>query len=253
MSLQKSRCLLTIPLLGIVLSSCGQNDSPVAPVPESFWRFDGKTSFVQVGSAGLPPLGSGDFAIEAWFMPDTLGMRWDLLDWKDSTYAHPGSRHDLAIYYSGSSLCAYSAIDDYTKKLACLSLKGTRQWHHTALVRSSDSLTLMLDTARTSVAGYPGNVSPLGPLRIGANRTNGTGSNGSLEYPFKGIISDVRIYGQALAFDTFKSNLRGGSTPSGTTLLRRWKLSESEGPKALESVGGHDGTGVGTILHTTEP
>jgi len=234
----------------VLMAGCGSDKATAPGQPDFFWKFDGRTNYVQVESEQMPALGSGDFAVELWFKPDTLGVRWDLFDWKD-TGSSSGSRYnDLALYMESGALRGYSAVTAYTKAAATHVLTGTRAWHHAALVRSGTSLVLLLDTFVTQ-STVPGNVSPAGPFRIGSNRADGTGSEGAPVYNFPGMISDVRVYTSALDSTTFAHNVRLGSVPSGLTLSRRWKLNEDTAFVALESVHEMDGFANGTNMVTT--
>jgi hypothetical protein len=237
-----------------LLSGCSTSDKAIEPspsIPESFWRFDGSTSFLQVPASGAPNLGAADFTVEAWFKTDTLGIRWDLFDWKDSMGAQGSLRNDLAIYYNGARILAYAAVEDYTKSEVGLTLTGTGVWHHVALARRGNFLDVLLDTTMTSTS-YPGKVNPAGPFRIGSNRANSGTSESGASYPFKGVVSDVRIYSRALSLVEFKANQRMASVPP-TGLLRRWKLSEATGTVAVEDVGGNNAVAKGVVIHTTNP
>ena len=233
-----------------LLAGCGSDKTTAPSQPDFFWKFDGRTNFVQVESEQMPALGSGDFAVELWFKPDTLGVRWDVFDWKD-TGSSSGSRYnDLALYMESGTLRGYSAVTAITKNAATHVLTGTHAWHHAAVVRSGTSLVLLLDTF-VSKSTVPGNVSPAGPFRIGSNRADGTGSEGAALYNFPGMISDVRIYTSALDSATFAHNVRLGSVPGSLPLVRRWKLDEDTAFVALESVHEMDGFAMGAKIVTT--
>lgn len=233
-----------------LLAGCGSDKTTAPGQPDFLWKFDGKTNYVQVESEAMPVLGSGDFAFELWFKPDTVGGRWDLFDWKDTGSSAASRYNDLALYLESGTLRGYSAVTANTKAAATHALTGARAWHHAAVVRSGNSLVLLLDTF-VSRSTVPGSVSPAGPFRIGANRQDGTGSEGTALYNFPGVISDVRIYTSALDSATFAHNVRLGSVPGGLALSRRWKLNEDTAFVALESVQGMDGFANGAKMVTT--
>ena len=243
------RLAIATSVLALV-AGCRSDKAAASGQPDYVWKFDGKTNYVQVESEAMPALGSGDFAVEMWFKPDTLGVRWDLFDWKD-TGDFTGPRYnDLALYFDGGSLRGYSAIGPDGKAWAMQELTGAHAWHHAAVVRSGASLLLLLDNT-VSRSAVPGSVSPTGPLRIGANRQNGTGSKGPVQFPFAGLISDVRIYTSALDFATFAQNVRLGSVPPDLPLVRRWKLNEDTASVALEFVHEMNGSANGASMVTT--
>jgi hypothetical protein len=174
-----------------------------------------------------------------------------LIDWKDSAGAQGTLRNDLAIYYNGSKILAYAAVEDYIKREIGITLSGTGVWHHVAIVRAGTSLEILLDTTMASTS-FPGSVNPVGPFRIGSNRTNAGGSESGAFYPFKGLVSDVRIYNRSLSLAEFKVNQRmeAGAV---TGLIRRWKLSDVSGSVAVEDVAGKNAVGMGAVLHATNP
>jgi hypothetical protein len=155
-----------------------------SPFSQTGWSgyFDGSGDYLTVADNAAFEFGSGDFTIECWVF--NTGTNGFIVSQQDNNTA-PGSSFILFIssgalvglvYYNGSSV---ASITDPTSF-------PLNQWVHTALVRSSNTITLYLNGTSKGTAGVSSGINNSSQtLAIGARNNGGD--------PLTGYISNLRI------------------------------------------------------------
>ena len=140
---------------------------------------------------------SGDFTIECWFYPTSTPANGTygaiISQWENGG----GSDRNFGILWTTASnktgVYGYLQTDagQYDPKIADVNPETfTCRWHHVALVRSSNTLTLYLDGYAVDTDTVSGNAAnSTCKLMIGAE-DNGSGNP---QYAFDGYISNVRL------------------------------------------------------------
>ena len=193
--------------------------------------FDGTGDYLTVADNAAFEFGGGDFTIECWVY--NTGTNGFIVSQQDNSTA-PGSSFILFIssgalvglvYYNGSSV---ASITDPTSF-------PLNQWVHTALVRSSNTITLYLNGTSKGTAGVSSGINNSSQtLAIGA-RNNGSD-------PLTGYISNLRIVkGTAVYTSAFTPPTAPLTAISGTSLLlsgTNGGITDAAAKNVLETVGG---------------
>jgi len=216
------------------------------------WRefdFDGVSLSGSGGSgveidSNIGVLSNSDVSVSMWIKPDN----WD--DVQQFFFLGGGGVALEALFNPNISGNAVIRVFWYSSNAIQINLTvptadlpSLGEWSHIAVVYargSPDSLSFYVNgdhvvTATHAAANYS---------TTGADVYFGNHSNASLNRDFKGGMSDVRIYTNALSA-TDVENLSTGQLIA-DDLVARWKLDDGAGTTAADSSGnGYDGTVVG--------
>lgn len=127
-------------------------------------------------------------------------------------------------------------------------------WHHVAMVIDQDNnlfLTYVDGTAYSVAQPYDGQLTFANTLAIGAELqwiADSHGDSNTDKRFLEGTIDDVRIYQRALTaseISTLYSIAPGCSEITTDNLVAQWKLDETTGTTAIDSVGSNDGAYYG--------
>jgi len=159
--------------------------SDVAPpyVGGKSFTFDGTGDYVEAQDADISL--SGDFTIEAWVKVSSASGNQQIV-------AFPGSSNDAGLLTSGGSF----VFADGNTNLISAGTLVVDQWHHVAVSRSSETVTLFVDGASVGTSsGHTATVGTSGDVNVGSNTSNGNLLTGEL--------ADIRIVESAVYTDTF--------------------------------------------------
>jgi len=160
-------------------------------------EFDGVDDYVLVDHGGSLTFGSGDFSVELWANPATMGSYTGLITtdiagdsaWKIFRDVPGGGGYFRARYASTQS--------DYPNVSA-------GDWHHYGYVKSGTTLTLYLDGDLVVSDACPATHSLVGTeLAFGSYRIQNAKDG---LYRYNGLIDETRIYDRALSEDEVKRN-----------------------------------------------
>jgi hypothetical protein len=181
--------------------------SPLSPIGWSAY-FDGTGDYLTVADNAALDVDSGDFTMEAWvFMNVNNGSAVNTIFAKGfgsasgwMFWVQDGVR--LRMYDSGGT--QYNLVGNTTPE--------ANKWHHVAVVRSGNTITLYLNGVSDGTLSYSGTNTNSAVLEIGGYNT------GTAVYA--GYISSARIIkGTALYTDTFTPPTSKLTAISGTSLL----------------------------------
>jgi hypothetical protein len=189
-----------------------------SPFSQTGWGnyFDGTGDFLQVADAAPMELGSGNWTIEMWV--NTLNnTQYSALFTRDDGGTTAGSYVILLNTTSANGIVSFYSADVNSFTAAVLSSGSVScrdgAWHHIAVVRNSNTLTMYIDGTATSTASFSGSFGNTAqPLKIG--------SETGYARDYTGYISNVRL---VVGTAVYTSNFTPPTTPltaiSGTSLL----------------------------------
>ena len=167
---------------------------------------------------------SGDFTIEAWIYAFDVAESGGLARSIFSIGDHDSSTGFLFYLKSDGLLSFYTGSDENNTTFKV----DSSTWHHVALVRSGEVITIYADGKFIASYGYDNTFSGL--AMIAGNSTNGSDSVGG----FSGHLSNVRyINGKALYTKNFKPPMRELEVTPETVLL----ACQSKTDASLEKTG----------------
>lgn len=149
--------------------------------------FDGNGDSLSIAENGAFDLGAGDFTVDAWVYPTTLGGD----GWHEiiSCYSTTLPRWQLIIHSTGY---LQTNINDGSADHVCASAAGdvtANQWTHVALVRSGNTLKLYRNGAQVQSCGLTQQVNcSASDIRVGRGHT----ANGGPHYLF-GYLNELRV------------------------------------------------------------
>jgi len=198
-------------------------------------NFDGVNDFVETSTPILDNVGSNNFTFEAWINADesTIG-------------SHPVILCNRANSSNGMKLFFHDVWGTSSVKMLAVQLEGVNYFiehngtfkgslldntcHHVAVTREENTLSFYADGilfGTRIISGNPDITTGLN-LRIGSDRSN--------DLPFKGTISDVRVWDDTRTaleiFESKKVNFMEG-TPN---LIANWTLNEGSGQNVINHV-----------------
>lgn len=157
-----------------------------------YFTFDGTNDQIDCGSSDNFAFGTGDFTIEFWCNPDTIGTKAII------SISATGSSvtTNWQIRYNSSKVrWLYSGSSDIISN----STVSAGEWTHVVATRSGTALTLYINTVSEATGTSSANLSETGVLRIGCTRAQSG--------YFDGKISNVKLYkGKALTAEEVTQN-----------------------------------------------
>ena len=192
--------------------------------------FDGADDYAKTTEPVLDDIGAGNFTFEAWVKGDE-SMEHPIIF--SNTSAEDGAQfffHDADEGYLYKMLTVqlegvnYFVSDNGTFNAAILD--GTD--HHVAITRAGIVLTFYVDGVSIGTREIEG--SPT--MSTGAELI--LGMNAADQYPFKGDISDVRIWDVARTAADLLANKAVLLTGTETGLIANWQMKEGEGQAAKD-------------------
>nr|MBC8449122.1 PD40 domain-containing protein [Chloroflexota bacterium] len=218
-------------------------------------RCDGADDAVSIPDSPDFDLGSGPFALSLWLKPDGDNFWRDIFHWSND------AGDDVALQTNAlNHLTVLTRIDNVSATaVADGGLLSPDAWHHLAVVRDAAGFfTVYIDGAATGYGFSAADLNRVDPgtaLWLGSNRR----ANISTTYrPFKGWLSDFRIFnrslsapdvaalfqgsGPLLALSFEDRPLRGGAAlADGSGRGHRAWLQTDAGDAALKAVAGQSG------------
>lgn len=198
-------------------------------------NFDGIDDYVETTSPVLDQVADGDFTFEAWINGDetNIGNHPVLFCNRPNSsngmkfFFHNiwgGASHKmLAVQLNGAN---YFVLNNGTFNASLLD--GT--CHHVAVTRTGDLLSFYADGqlfgTRTVYSNH--NIATGLNLRIGTDRSN--------SFPFRGTISDVRIWETARTSTDISLNYNRVLVGNETNLVANWEMNEGEGLSVIDKV-----------------
>jgi hypothetical protein len=160
--------------------------SDVAPpyVDGKSFTFDGSGDYIEAQDVDISL--SSDFTIEAWVKVSSTSQDQQIV-------AIPGSPNDAGLLTSGAS---FVFADGTANLITAADAVVVDTWHHVAVSRSSETVTLFVDGASVGTSsGHTVSVGTSGDVKVGSNTSNGNLLTGEL--------ADIRITNYAVYTDTF--------------------------------------------------
>ncbi|MBZ4020243.1 sialidase family protein, partial [Streptomyces purpurogeneiscleroticus] len=188
--------------------------------------FDGKDDAVRLPFRSSLPLGERDFTASLWFRYEAKSGEQPLL-WMGgvgSRAPQVALRADPAKNRLTADLTALAGAGPAKSAQAAVAgAANDGRWHHLALRRSGDRLSLTVDGMHTaSVADVPGSVS--------RNDTFGVhlGQKPDARAHFTGALDELRVYGRALS-DRELAAVREQNAPAAAPAVLRLPLDQVRG------------------------
>ena len=146
--------------------------------------FDGSIDQIDCGSSNNFAFGTGDFTIEFWCNPDTVGTEGIISISSNGSFS---STNWQFRYKSSKVRWIYSSTSDILSSSAV----SAGEWTHIVATRSGTTLTLYINAVSKGTGSSSADLSDNGTLRIGTSRDESG--------YFNGKISNVKLYkGKAL-------------------------------------------------------
>ena len=178
--------------------------------------FDGTGDFLQVADAAAMELGSGNWTIELWVNTLT-NTQYSALWTRDDGGVTAGSYVMLLNTTSANGIVTFWAADINGFSAPVLSSGSVScrdgAWHHIAVVRNSNTLTMYVDGVSTSTASYSGAFANTAqPIKIG--------SETGYSRDYTGYMADVRlVVGTAVYTSNFTPPTAPLTAVTNTSLL----------------------------------
>jgi len=168
--------------------------------------FDGVGDRLEVADAAAMELGSGNWTIELW-VNTTNSTPYSALFTRDDGGTTAGSYVILLNTASANGIVTFWSADINGFSAAVLSSGSVNcrdgAWHHIAVVRNSNTLTMYIDGVSTSTASYSGAFGNTAqPLKIGSETGYGR--------DYTGYISNVRL---VVGTAVYTSNFTPSTSP----------------------------------------
>lgn len=169
-------------------------------------QLNGSTSYLQLNDNNLLDFGSGDFSYAFWLKRNVTGVRHDLITKKDINTPVPCT-HDFALFIetNDSLIFHLREVASLYYDHATPNVKIGTDWTHIVAVRDHSALRVYIDGVLRGVGQSSTNLSSTGPLRIGANRTDPSGSNANPILVVDGKMDDIRIYNRVLTLEEIEA------------------------------------------------
>ncbi len=204
--------------------------------------FDGNNDYVEVPN-DINTIGNGDFTIEAW----VKGL-------ESEQQAHPVILSNSPSFPNGCVVFFHDIWGSSNSKMLCIQFGGQNhlllsngtfngsildgECHHIAITRLSGLLSFYVDGSLIGTYNSTVNQS-LSSSRNVAWIGHDFGS--SVNDPFKGSISEVRIWDRARTASEILNGMNSGFSASTQNLLAYWELNEGSGQLVVDKVSGNNG------------
>ncbi|MBP7053251.1 MAG: PASTA domain-containing protein [Phycisphaerae bacterium] len=202
-------------------------------------QLDGDADYVEIGNHADFDL-TEQMTVSAWIQVDTFDRQWHAIVTKgDSAWRLHRYRgyNTIGFHYTrpGTTYAAANGVRSV----------NDGQWHHVAGTFDGSTICLYIDGTLDAFSATSGPMATNSyPVMIGENaQTRG-------RY-FKGLMDEVRIYNVALSESSVVKAMQG-IVESATPPMAQWKLDETSGTIASDSVGDHDGTVKGNPVWLPE-
>ncbi len=231
-------------------------------------RFDGSNDYVLVPHSDDLLIDNG--TVSFWFNSESLSSHKALFS-KDSSGCDTGGH--IHIYTDGSRVKARLQNTKKSYTVQSSSDLSTNKWHHVAVTFGASGLKLYLDGFVVDTDSYSGGLGTSSggvgnqePLVFGAGTwSSGNLTHQSLNYYYRGLMDDIRIYDSSLSGAEIKSIYEAGSeegedadaqlialyefkqVQETADLVGHWKLDESAGGDPGIAVATKFEFGTGTI------
>jgi hypothetical protein len=217
--------------------------------------FDGNNDYVEVPN-DLNTISTGDFTIEAW----VRGL-------ESQQQAHPVILSNSPSFPNGCVMFFHNIWGSSNYKMLCIQFGGQNHLlvnngtfngsildgtcHHVAITRQSGLLSFYVDGSLIGTYNSTVNQS----LSSSRNVTwIGHDFGSSANDPFKGSISEVRIWDRARTASEILNGMNSGFSASTPNLLAYWELNEGTGQLVTNKVNGNTGNlGSSTNSDVNDP
>ena len=166
--------------------------------PDGEWgvSFDGSGDRVRANWA--ENVGTSDFTIEAWvFIPSDMDQ-YDCIAWLQEANHSSAGDNGFFIRANNSNTIEFAVLSGGTVYNAVSSAISFNEWHHLSISKSGTTMYYSVD-GTVANRSAPSGINNSKYLNIGA-----ADANGSVSYPFNGLISNVRfLIGTALYTSSF--------------------------------------------------
>jgi hypothetical protein len=143
-----------------------------------------RSNYLTAPSNSAFAFGTGDFTIECWIYPSTLGITTNGINYFiDNRAAANSGEWTFGTNTAGDLIFANGASGDFS--LSASAAITLNNWQHVAVVRSGTTFTLYRNGVQIATTTNSQNFSTVSALAISSNPTNA--------YYFNGYISNVRI------------------------------------------------------------
>lgn len=212
------------------------NSSTTFIRPNSSLQFDGVNDAVNLGQT-IGNFGSDDFTIESWIKTTASGNR---------TIFSKRPVCDNSNFWEIALLDGrvFIEVDQDSTGTNYFGLTGNQvinddSWHHIAVVRDDENLSIFIDGQLDSSQDGPGIValSNGSSLLVGEGPCPGVDSREE----FEGLIDEVRIWGQALTEADITSNMNQTLTGDEANLSGYWRFDEGTGTVLRDLSGNNNG------------
>jgi hypothetical protein len=199
-------------------------------------QFDGIDDYVDFGNSPALNVGSA-VTYEVWIKPDTSVAAWILNKWV-------GFQQDIQLSISGGIIGFYLYNVFGGTPLYTDSAIPLNQYTHIAATYNGTTANFYINGVlenSKSVSSFPGNSS--GNLFMGFNP-----DRAGAEYPFKGIVDELRIWNSARTETEIQSTMYRELNGNEPGLVGYWNFNEATGSVTADHTGnGNDGMISGAI------
>ncbi|MBL6962298.1 MAG: T9SS type A sorting domain-containing protein [Bacteroidetes bacterium] len=154
--------------------------------------FDGSNDYVNIPSVSWSAIGTNDFSIEAWIYPVVLtgSVRLVLCDNTEDNF-------QFNLSSGGSTLQMF--INTTATSSNSLSW-NLNQWYHIAVTRNSGTISFYRDGIYIGGGSNTGSIASSSSLNMGYR-------NYESDYPFNGMIDEVRIWSISRTAEEIRENM----------------------------------------------
>lgn len=221
----------------------------------NFIDLDGTNDYVSVGNVATFD-GLTQMSISMWFSTDVITPRFCLFsNWKHQTQdvwaiAQNSAADNELRFFIGSSL-----TDDGSNRAQTTDFNFLpNTWHHLVAIydgtqgTNTNRIKIYRDTTAVGLS-FTGTIPTSMQTGSGSVTFGNFDPSGSLNNPFNGSLSDVRVYNDVLTTDEISylySAGASGTSPGSANLIGWWKMNEGSGLTIADSVNGNTGTAQNT-------
>lgn len=205
-------------------------------------NFDGVDDYVEIPN-NLNTIGSGDFTIEAW-----------VRGFESQQQSNPVILSNSPSFPNGCVVFFHDIWGSSNSKMLCIQFGGQNhlllsngtlngsildgECHHIAITRQSGLLTFYVDGSVIGTYNSTVNQS-LSSSRSVSWIGHDFGS--AVNDPFKGTISEVRIWDVARTASEIQTGMNSGYSASTPNLISYWELNDGAGQTVKDKITGNNG------------